>query len=1827
MNRFHALSLRTKLNLALAVLLAAFGAALAAILLIGFERTQGDATASSRKGLEQQSQETLGVLTATQAQVGQLQLSSAADLSLLASRYMTESLRLEVRYPADPDRLTVRDGIVFDARLGRDSDIWYPGALPLAGQALQDFDQSGALEALLQTLYETQGLSRESNFQPVAVYYTGPSGLLRYFPPIGLEKVLDPKIVPTEGIYYTIATPEQNPGRGTVWTPPYEDQAGKGMLLTASTPVYINNQFRGVVSVDLSLERLSAQIDAIGAGETGFAFYVGSDGQLLDTAGAPRVRAALEDDSNTALRTAIDEMAIGTAGNRRIQFDGEEMFLSYAPLPGPGGSLAMITPVSELNESARDVAASIEAEGNRTIIAMLATLAALLVGALVFTAWLYRRLLVEPIETLVAGTRAVAAGDLTTTIPVRAKDELGTLAGSFNQMTSELALGRSQLEEKEAQFREIFEATNDGVIINDPETGRVVDANPAACAMHGYTREEFIGMAPEQFIHADSLPIFADYVATLRAGRDYRGQAIDIRSDGTSFAVEVTGAPLEYQGKVHFLGVVRDVTEQVRAYELLEERVDERTRELQTLLRVSRSVGATLELDALLESILTQLHEVIDYSGSSVLIEEEGSFTILLTRAGQGVDPARVRGSLGRRFPFDGANDILATLQRGDPMVVDDVRGDSRGARAFRTAVGEVETGAFSHVRSWMALPLMSRGRLLGFLSASRSEPGYFQERHAELAMAFATVAAASLANANLFAQAQRRARENAALASIASLFALEEETRETLNGLATSVCAATGASAASVMLLEGGRPAVFGSAGLPEGYVETVAQCIDAGADWPAARAIDARQVVLLEDGVPETMEREEWAPLRPYLEQVPWRAMIFLPIVYRDTAIGSLAAYYRPSEIPGDDERRFLRAIADQAAVGLENRTLFEQAERRVRENEALAAISSRFTLQEPTRSTLDGVAQSVRDATSAVAASIVLVSSGRVEAFGQASLPDGYIDAMVSTLGSHGSSIMLMATANGATIRLPDARTEILGRDEYGEIHGLLHDVAWEGIVATPLIYRERIIGAIGAYYPAGKMPSEQELAFLQALADHAAIGVENVRLFGQTERRVLELEALTRIAASLTVVQPIDTTLGALADAVVDSTAAVACSVILMDPETEELRFAAQRGLSDGFVEAMAASWGGSVSHADGDDTTTVAADTIVAFRSGEPRTIRNAKRRLLRTPGYGALRPYIESVEWDAIGVIPISYQGAPLGALACYFRPEDGPEARDIHFLRGIADQAAAAVQNARLFSAAEERAQQLNALYQADEELHSSLELDAVTQAIVDVAVDLLGADGASFTIWDEATGQARVRVAGHALRMARNELVAELARHREMRPEELTVHAAEDVRNEPGIDQANAERIGIRSFIRVPVIVAGKLFGIFDSAYTKPRAFRMEDQRLFTALAQRAAIAIENAQLFEAGELRTRQIDALYRADQALHRSLQVDEVLQALADVAVNVLGADRSMFVTWLPDEEYPIVRAASGVDQEMYIALADSFRRNGNPTGFERRDILTVNDTSVATGADEERVRIARIRALAQLPIIVGDEVFGIFYLGYESPRVFGAEDERVFTALAQRAAVAVENARLYEQASEVALMGERNRIARDLHDRVSQVLYSINLFASAARTYLGRGDAEAAAAPLEQVQKQAGSGLAEMRALIFELRPESLKEEGIIRAIEKLVASSEDRYGVRVQATLPDVEPDVPLGAKEMLYRVASEAVHNIAKHAQATEADIVLDLQPGHVVLDIRDNGKGFDPTGEFPGHLGLKSMRERAAQLAGTFEIRSSPGAGTHIRVRIPR
>jgi signal transduction histidine kinase len=254
-----------------------------------------------------------------------------------------------------------------------------------------------------------------------------------------------------------------------------------------------------------------------------------------------------------------------------------------------------------------------------------------------------------------------------------------------------------------------------------------------------------------------------------------------------------------------------------------------------------------------------------------------------------------------------------------------------------------------------------------------------------------------------------------------------------------------------------------------------------------------------------------------------------------------------------------------------------------------------------------------------------------------------------------------------------------------------------------------------------------------------------------------------------------------------------------------------------------------------------------------------------------------------------------------------------------------------------------------------------------------------------------------------------------------------------------------------------------------------------------------------------------------------------------------------------------------------------------------------------------------------------VPLEANDRIIGMLTVSHNEPNFYTEHHASLLTAVATQVAVAIENARLYEQAQQLAAVEERQRLARELHDSVSQALYGIALGARTARTLLDREPAKAAE-PVDYVLSLAEAGLAEMRALIFELRPESLEIEGLMAALDKQVAATAARYGLQVTADLAE-EPEMDLAQKEIFYRIAQEALHNVVKHAHATKANVRFAAENGSYVLEVGDDGVGFDTNQSFPGHMGLVSMSERASSIGAELEVESKPGAGTVIKLRTAR
>jgi PAS domain S-box-containing protein len=375
------------------------------------------------------------------------------------------------------------------------------------------------------------------------------------------------------------------------------------------------------------------------------------------------------------------------------------------------------------------------------------------------------------------------------------------------------------------------------------------------------------------------------------------------------------------------------------------------------------------------------------------------------------------------------------------------------------------------------------------------------------------------------------------------------------------------------------------------------------------------------------------------------------------------------------------------------------------------------------------------------------------------------------------------------------------------------------------------------------------------------------------------------------------------------------------------------------------------------------------------------------------------------------------------------------------------------------------------------------------------------------------------------------------------------------------------------------------------------------------------------ERSQLRAAAERRMRELEALYRADEAMHRSLRLDEVLQTLVDVAADILQADKTVVMMWDARRERLVVGAVRGFRPE---ALGELGRVPGE--GVIGQVAVSGEPIGVADARGDPRVprhmtEAEGIRSMVHVPIVVGGEVFGVFGVNYCRPRPVGSAEQRLLLALAQRAALAIENARLYAQAQQAAVLEERQRLARELHDAVTQTLFSASLIADVLPRLWERS-ADEGRRRLVELRELTRGALAEMRALLLELRPAALTEAGLGDLLRQLAEATTGRARLPVEVAV-DGQRALPADVQIALYRIAQEALNNVAKHAGASQAVVTLRSTPEQVELRIADDGRGFDPAAVPSGHLGVGIMRERAGTIGAVLQIDSHNRQGTQVLV----
>jgi signal transduction histidine kinase/ligand-binding sensor domain-containing protein len=560
---------------------------------------------------------------------------------------------------------------------------------------------------------------------------------------------------------------------------------------------------------------------------------------------------------------------------------------------------------------------------------------------------------------------------------------------------------------------------------------------------------------------------------------------------------------------------------------------------------------------------------------------------------------------------------------------------------------------------------------------------------------------------------------------------------------------------------------------------------------------------------------------------------------------------------------------------------------------------------------------------------------------------------------------------------------------------------------------------------------------------------------------------------------------------------------------------------------------------------------------------------------------------------------------------------------------------------NRELAQRVEQRTYELATLNTISEVVNRSLDLTEILNAALDKTIDVMHMEGGLAYRLEEADSGTSD---GPILRLLAHRGVAEeyinlvkvLPLHSTLIQETVST-GKPDVRlvndhPDPQIRKA-IEQARVRLAINAPLLVQGKLVGAFTLATWEMREITQEEVALLKAIGQQVGIAMENARLYEHAEKRTRELATLNSLSGVVNRSLDLSEILNNAMDKTIEVMHLDGGLaFSLEKPPDggkegQYLKLLAYRGLSEE-FAALADHLPLEASVAlkAFETGKPYIYSSYDHPNPKVREANIQGNMRIGLSLALVSKGELIGSLSFLVDAPREFTLEELSLAEAVGQQVSMAMVNARLYEQAEQTAIAAERSRLARELHDSVTQMLYSVTLYAEAASELLASGETGTAASHLHELRDTAQEALREMRLLIFELHRPALEQGGLAAALQARLEAVETRGGVKADL-LVDGGEQIPRPVQAELYNIAHEALNNALKHAHAESVQIHLRFGEDVTEMEISDNGKGFDPSAEgLGGGFGIPGMQERAKKISGTLKIISTPGKGARVIVRVP-
>jgi signal transduction histidine kinase len=637
-----------------------------------------------------------------------------------------------------------------------------------------------------------------------------------------------------------------------------------------------------------------------------------------------------------------------------------------------------------------------------------------------------------------------------------------------------------------------------------------------------------------------------------------------------------------------------------------------------------------------------------------------------------------------------------------------------------------------------------------------------------------------------------------------------------------------------------------------------------------------------------------------------------------------------------------------------------------------------------------------------------------------------------------------------------------------------------------------------------------------------------------------------------------------------------------------------------------------------------------------WRSGEPVLTANA----LEDPELGKADSVI-NYALRSILCVPLHLQGQRIGVLYLDNRLRTGQfHEDDLALATAIADQAAIALHNAQLHQEAVDRAQRLMEIFQGVQAVNQiSLKIQGLTNftdlfAIIGGELELLGCHCAIALLSSDGTClETRYVSPGATTGSGTLDSEAKVAGV----PVSETVICRQVLEARTGrfisdMDEVMDELLSRPTSIEcqltfiAPLVANNRSIGLLILGLSGAQP---EDGSLLTAFANQVATTIEMCRLHAELQQRLVEMQSVLAITRALVSEIGLNNCLEFIMAQAEHLTNAEGSA-VLLLSDDDQWLEVAPRG---ELWLQTEAGSRV---PVRGTFAELAIASQRVQISNRAQHDDRTAFVRALLQptelhsflcAPLVTQDESMGVLLVWNKREKAFTRHDSRLMGLFADHAALALHNAHLHGRNRQLAIEQERHRLALELHDTVTQSLYSIAMAAQTSLKLLGQADTNGMARdPIEHILALSQTALAEMREQLYGLYPTVLREKGLVGALAQYCDGLRAQYPLTIEFTTCP-EPAFSMHQRETLYYIAREALCNVIKHAGARHVDVSLTTERDQVLLSIEDDGAGFDPSVFAQEEtIGLRNMKERTKLLGGTLELESNPGQGTRLTVRLP-